>query len=132
MMLLVWSILIFNTIISGPLCSSSSSFILLLIPVLHHRHHIYKHDDCHMSNRCGSNSSLFPNTIVIIIITTGTPRMMLLVWLSSIQQSTFFHPCLYKYNKYISCGYNIFLTDWEPLCTALRLDNVRHRSEETM
>ena len=57
-----------------------------------------KHDDCHMSNRCGSNSSLFPKTIVVIIMITGTPRMMLLVWLSSIQQSTFFHPCLYKYN----------------------------------
>ena len=25
-----------------------------------------------------------------------------------------------------------FLTDWEALCTALRLGNIRHRSEETM
>ena len=25
-----------------------------------------------------------------------------------------------------------FLTDWEALCTTLRLDNIRHRSEETM
>ena len=25
-----------------------------------------------------------------------------------------------------------FLTDWEALCTALRMDNIRHRSKETM
>ena len=25
-----------------------------------------------------------------------------------------------------------FSTDWEAICTALRLDNIRHRSEETM
>ena len=62
----------------------------------------------------------------------------------------FIKPAVFDVHLYSSCSFltlfktpytppphfehlvDFFLEDWEALCTAPRLDNIRHRSDETM